>query len=110
VASDPTRYRKKPVVIDALRWTGANIKEALAFIADGHDNFNHLPPPDDGHVENGVGFVPPLGQLEIPTLEGLMIASAGDWIIRGVQGEFYPIKDSIFRETYEPVEESHRGK
>ncbi len=40
----------------------------------------------------------------IPTLEGMMRAEPDDWIIRGVKGEFYPIKDSIFRETYEPVE------
>jgi hypothetical protein len=42
--------------------------------------------------------------IEIPTLEGVMRAGCGDWIIKGVQNEFYPCKDAIFRETYEPVE------
>ena len=41
--------------------------------------------------------------LLIPTLEGTMRADVGDWIIRGVQGEFYPCKPEIFKETYEPA-------
>lgn len=45
------------------------------------------------------------GPIAIDTLEGTMVAGDGDWIIRGVQGEFYPCKDEIFVETYEPVED-----
>ena len=41
--------------------------------------------------------------------EGTMKACLGDWVIKGVQGEFYPVKDSIFRETYESAEEDHAG-
>lgn len=57
-------------------------------------------------TDGGVEFYRPLGSgttLAIRTLEGEMVAQPGDWIIRGVQGEFYPIKDSIFRETYDLV-------
>lgn len=97
------RFRKKPVEIEAVRWTGANVDEALAFIADGHDDFAHLP-NDGAYVSPGVGHTPPTGQLHIPTLEGTMTANPGDWIIRGVQGEFYPCKPDIFEATYEPVE------
>ena len=43
-------------------------------------------------------------RISIPTLEGTMIASPGDYIIRGVQGEFYPCRADIFEQTYEPVD------
>ena len=43
------------------------------------------------------------GEVIIPTLEGRMIAKAGDWIIRGISGEYYPCKDYIFKNTYEEV-------
>lgn len=98
------KFRKKPVVIDAVRWTGANAEDVIAFIADGHENFDHLPrSPNDPHVHQGIGHCPPEGTLDIPTLEGTMTARAGDWIIKGVKGEFYPCKPDIFDATYEPV-------
>lgn len=100
------KFRKKPVVIDAIRWLGTErclTEDVLPFIADGHADFEHLPrAPDDPHVHNGIGFTPPDGNLFIPTLEGTMTASPGDWIIRGVKGEFYPCKPDIFEATYEP--------
>lgn len=98
------KFRKKPVVIEAIRWTGSNIDEALKFIADGHDNFDHLPKdPNSVQKGSGVGFTPPTGELHIPTLEGTHIAKPGDMIIRGVKGEFYPCKPDIFEATYEEV-------
>ena len=101
-------YRKKPVVIDAVRWDGSEKcmnDVALPFLLDGHDSFDHLPKAtDDPHIHNGIGFTVPLGQLHIPTLEGTITASPGDWIIRGVKGEFYPCKSDIFAATYEPAE------
>jgi hypothetical protein len=48
-------------------------------------------------------MTPGLGTLDIPTREGMMTASAGDWIIRGIQGELYPCKPDIFAATYEAV-------
>ena len=77
------KFRKKPVVIEAVQWDGDNISEMTA----------HM---------NGRGIFR-LSGLEIRTLEGTMRAEVGDWIIRGVQGEFYPCKPDIFEATYDPV-------
>lgn len=98
------KFRKKPVVIDAEQWTGNNIEDMLTFILNGREDFDFLPNPD-GHVNGGIGYIPPMGVLVIPTLEGNHDAKPGDWIIRGVKGEYYPCKPEIFEMTYEPVEE-----
>lgn len=91
------RFRKKPVVIDAYLYTGDN-GEAIREWSNG----KCIPSPV---LEPGTSNVS--GQyLQIHTLEGTMIANPGDWIIRGVQGEFYPVKDSIFRLTYEQAEDA----
>lgn len=79
------KYRKKPVVIEAVLWNGDNYKEVIDF------------------AENKILF-DALGNIWIATLEGDMIAKKGDYIIKGVQGEFYPCKPDIFAETYEEVE------
>jgi hypothetical protein len=83
------RYRKKPVVIEALQWTGENADEVQDFLRNGHTH------AADGWVKGMY--------VEIGTLEGLMVASIGDWIIKGVAGEFYPCKPDIFAVTYEAV-------
>jgi len=75
-------YKKKPVVIQAVQWTGENSTEILDFC-----NRCHIKSKD----------------LTVSTLEGVMSASIGDYIIRGVQGEFYPCKADIFELTYETV-------
>jgi len=80
------KFRKKPVVIDAVRWDGANVDEILGFILVG------------GSARRGHG-----NAIIIETLEGEMTASPGDWIIKGVKGEFYPCKPDIFDATYEAV-------
>lgn len=79
------RYRKRPVVIEAVRWTGDNIEE-LFKLEDFKLNYT---------LVNGV--------LGVYSLEGVMWASIGDYIIRGIKGEFYPCKPDIFKETYEEV-------
>jgi len=81
------KFRKKPVVIEAVKWTGDNFNRIRDFIGQSHP-IHQL--GDD--------------RLGIDTLEGVMTASLGDWIIRGVKGEFYPCKPDIFNATYEPVE------
>jgi hypothetical protein len=98
------KFRKKPVVIDAVKWTGTekSMEECLEFIADGKPDFEHLP-SDGVHIHKGVSYC--AGQIFIPTLEGVMTASEGDWIIKGVKGEFYPCKPDIFEATYEKVED-----
>lgn len=95
-------YQKKPVVIEAIQWTGKNHREMFdfltnyefinEFISNNGDNFYI----DHSKVKGG---------LVIKTLEGEHIASIGDYIIKGVKGEFYPCKPDIFADTYEPVEQ-----
>ena len=87
------RFRKKPVVIEAVRWTGRNLNEVLQFV--GRDKLVQLRDLNDH----------PTGVLVVETLEGDMRADKGDWIIKGVKGEFYPCKPDIFAATYEPAEE-----
>lgn len=82
------RFRKKPVVIDAVQITD------LTFDA---------PHPNDEHVR-GVLYDPVKRCVVIPTLEGDMTGNIGDWIITGINGEHYPCKDEIFRKTYEAVD------
>ena len=99
------RYRKKPVVIDAVQWDGVHIEPVLALV-----DFDNLPDDGSGHVNRGIGHTPALGTLDIPTLEGTMTAQPGDWIIRGVQGEVYPCKPDIFEATYEPADTSSEAR
>ena len=99
-----TRYRKKPVEIDAVRLTWQTWSDVCEFIGPFPEGMNGVYIAEDGtqHDEHPGGD-PGIGLL-IPTLEGTMLASDGDWIIRGVQGEFYPCKPHIFAATYELVE------
>ena len=83
------KCRKKPVVIEAVQWSGNNLNEILNFMKDKQPNYYE----DDEQK-----------LLTIQTLEGNMIASDGDYIIKGVKGEFYPCKSDIFEQTYEVVE------
>ena len=86
-------YRKKPVEVEAINWTGSNTREVDAF-------FGLMQPGEGrGFLHQGTSFL-------IATLEGAMRCEVGDWIIRGVKGEFYPCKPDIFEATYEPVEAS----
>lgn len=90
------KYRKNPVVIDAIRWTGMNLSEIKSFIGDSLEYYIH-----DAAWEAGVA--PPSVEMKIHTLEGDHICTEGDYIIKGVAGEFYPCKPDIFEQTYEPV-------
>lgn len=74
------QYRKKPVVIEAIQLTEDSRPDVMAFV------------PADLSEDGG---------LTIHTLEGSLHASLNDWIIKGVQGEFYPCKPDIFEATYE---------
>lgn len=99
-------FRKKPVVIEAVQWTGDNWEELIDFctVADpvGGAPARYVT-GDVENLNNGYeGRVPVL----IETLEGTMRGEIGDWIIRGVNGEFYPCKPDIFEKTYEPVANS----
>lgn len=87
------KFRKRPVVIEAMQFNGLD------------DYFNILDWMKDSRdthaLANEVRYETPI--MIIHTLEGAMAAKPGDWIIRGVQGEFYPCRGDIFEETYEPA-------
>ena len=85
------RYRKKPVVIEAIQWTGENQREMFDFLTNGEKKDEYM----EAFGEGG---------LVIKTLEGNHLANIGDYIIKGVAGEFYPCKPDIFEKTYEVAE------
>ena len=78
-------YRKKPVEIQAIRFLGWNWKECLEFLDEQPLSYSET-------------------YIDIETLEGTMRCGKGDYIIQGVNGEFYPCKADIFKKTYEVVE------
>jgi hypothetical protein len=103
------KYRKKPVVIEAVRVTAADYNPAIEHPWDGCP-FSEIPYWLEAAVEDNL-IVPhnrgstDYASWDIKTLEGTMTAGPGDWIIRGVKGEFYPCKPDIFAATYDLVTE-----
>lgn len=91
----PTKYRKKPVVIEAMRFDTSSYS-AMTEVARWCGGLICCDGTDVDYW------------LDIPTLEGVMKVSPGDYIIRGVQGEFYPCKPNIFEDTYEVVDHASR--
>lgn len=90
------KYRKKPVIIEAIQWDGKNFDAIMQFMNEYH-----------GHklnYENAEEYSLKTGIISIKTLEGTMQALPGDWIIKGIKGEFYPYKPDIFEQTYELIE------
>jgi hypothetical protein len=90
------KYRKKPVVIEAIQYTGRNVAEAIQFTGRNAADIGSW-----ASVADWEDFLGP--PLTIHTLEGNMTANVGDWIIRGVAGEIYPCRSDIFQATYEAV-------
>lgn len=88
--SSPVKAKKKPVTIEAWQYTTEDFDAICDWI--GEDNLNDGTDPGEGYI----GII---------TLEGDVAARKGDWILKGVEGEFYPCKDSIFEKTYDIVEE-----
>ena len=88
-----TLYRKKPVVVEAIQFDGRNFSEISEF--------------SSGKAKQRVAYEgnTPIetNTIDISTLEGIMTATKGDFIIKGVSGEFYPCKPDIFEKTYEEV-------
>jgi len=89
------KYRKKPVVIEAIKWDGENFQEVADFA---RGNLTYLIPYDNKPIN-----------FRIHTLEGDMFCSIGDFIIKGVKGEFYPCKPDIFEATYEVIDETRNN-
>ena len=108
------KYRKKPVEIEAMQIAGSagEQMQVCDWVRDngypwllGNAMYPMTLIPEGGGEpgDPGIYIDPATGELVIRTLEGDMRASYGDYIIRGVQGEFYPCKPDIFEATYEPV-------
>jgi hypothetical protein len=95
-------YRKRPVVVEAVRFTGIVFAENSQYSIH-FDTEESLPDWLRRALVDEDIFVVPLDPdfLFIKTLEGLMEASPGDWIVRGVKGELYPCKADIFSMTYD---------
>lgn len=85
------KFVKKPIIIDAVQFDGTS--ESLVKMSQEM----HMP------IERYVYSLGKYGTIIIPTLEGNHIATVGDWIIRGIVGEFYPCKPDIFQKTYDSV-------
>jgi len=92
------KYRKKPVVIESMQWTGKNHRDMHDFLEGDSDAY--LQRDGDNFYINHLQVN---GGLIIKTLEGEHKANIGDYIIKGIQGEFYPCKPDIFEKTYELV-------
>ena len=84
------KFVKKPIIVEAIQWTGKNEDEVMKFVSQ-HcfitDNY------------------PNQKTLIINTLEGDHVASVDDWIVKGVKGEFYPVKPDVMEQTYDVVSE-----
>lgn len=93
MALTPQRYRKRPVEIEAVQLTNRVTPDEVARWCGGRVTF-------PGGQYTGGGPI----LIEIDTLEGVMTASPGDWIVKGVAGEFYPVKPEIFTATYDLAE------
>lgn len=93
----PQRFCKKPIEIEAIQWDGSTTTFEELELWCGDDTF-FLDRVTDSTVSPRW-----YDRLSVKTLEGPLYASVGDWIIRGVQGEFYPCKPDVFEKTYEPA-------
>ena len=96
------RFQKKPVVIEAYRISDDLEERRLGYnwIVS---RIGEVDPFDHENKTSGVYIDPGTGDIMIITLEGVMRAVPGDWIIRGVMGEFYPCKPHVFASTYQEV-------
>lgn len=104
--STAKKYRKKPVVIEAMEFVGGLNSAApiLNWALDGGCKITYRPTVTEQRVRGGeLARSADAEHLRIRTLEGTMRADIGDFIIMGVEGEFYPCKPKIFAETYDEV-------
>ena len=93
------KYVKKPVQIEAIQLKEDNIIEVFDFL----DGANYKQTKSSEELEDFSQMILKQGYIEIETLEGIMKANFGDYIIKGIKGEFYPCKPDIFQATYKEV-------
>ena len=98
--ASPLKFRKKPVTIEAMQYDGTPQKatEIINWAQMAGQTISYW-------CTDGEACRVKFHSLRIPTLEGTMFADFGDWIIKGVQNEFYPCKPDIFEATYESANE-----
>lgn len=94
MSNTPQRFTKRPVTIEAAQLSETRPAVVIDWIRS----------------NGGSAWIDETGSLSIRTLEGVMYANEGDWIVRGVQGEFYPCKPDIFTQTYQPAAEHVEGE
>ena len=92
------KYIKKPVEIEAIQWNGNNLEEIMKFL---NSEFSY--DKNTEYVTKKFSYYQTTNDLYINTLEGEMKANIGDYIIKGIKGEYYPCKSDIFELTYEKV-------
>lgn len=92
------RYKTKPCEIEAIQWNGTNLKEIKDFVGN---SLSYSICDTAWEVGKGIPFV----FMKIKTLEGDMQANEGDYIIKGLRGEFYPCKPDVFEKKYEIITE-----
>lgn len=98
------RYRKRPIEIEAMQWDGT--AEGATPIIQWTDDHGGTAAYCCAELNNDCRCSDPEAPhaITIDTLEGIMAAGIGDWLVRGIEGEFYPVREDIFAATYEPVE------
>lgn len=94
--NEPKIYRKKPIEVQAMQVSIENVQDVADWCGGRLDDYL---------MPIGPYYVLPCKVVSIPTLEGVMRAEPGDFVIRGVHGDFYTCKSHIFAETYEEVQQ-----
>ena len=115
MTTTPQRFTKRPVTIEAAQLTSDTAQWHDIYLWVEANTLGSFEPLDviEGRKpcpSSGVSIDPRDGRLIISTLEGLHWADQGDWITRGIQGEFYPCNPDIFEATYEPAAEHVEGE
>ena len=100
-----SRFRKKPVEVEARQLVGTTAEMHSVYQWVEENTQGSFDPDADQVPATGVSIDPATGFMLIATFEGVMQAKPGDYVIQGVQGEFYPCKPDIFEATYEPTED-----
>lgn len=94
--NDPKKYKTKPCEIEAVQWDGFNLKEISEFV--GESSVNYISTAAWQTIDKRTGI-----RMRIKTLEGWLDVSVGDYIIKGLAGEFYPCKPDVFEKKYELI-------
>jgi hypothetical protein len=101
MTAGPKRFRRRPIEVEAIRWTGDNEAEIVAW-AGGAQWFNALDELDRADCDDPEATAQVFDRLHSTWI----LVFTGQWVVRGVKGELHPIADDVLALTYEPVKES----